>query len=163
MAQSPKGKAGSEKMGEPKTGGSGAPAADFTRMFAQMKMPSGMIDADAVMAMYRRNIEVLSAANRVALEGAQTVARRHMEMLQQTMTDMTATMKTMTSADAPQQKAANQADLLKHAYEKAVANAKELSDLIQKANADAISLLNNRVVEALGEVKSLMKPAKPGH
>ena len=34
-------------------------------------------------------MEVLSNANRLALEGAQAVARRHMEIMQQTMTEFT--------------------------------------------------------------------------
>src|SRR3954463_16550119 len=58
--------------------------AEFTRMFSDMKFPA-VPDMEAFLAAHRRNMEALSAANRVALEGAQTVAKRHMEILQQTM------------------------------------------------------------------------------
>jgi phasin family protein len=50
--------------------------------------------------------------------------------------------------------------MLKSAYEKAVGNMKELADLIQKSNAEALSLLNSRFTEAMDEVKSLVN--KPG-
>ena len=52
------------------------PSVDFTKIFADMKMPA-MPDMEAFMSAHRRNMETLSAANRVALEGAQAVARRH--------------------------------------------------------------------------------------
>ena len=60
---------------------------DFTRMFAEMKLPA-TIDMEALLTAHRRNMEVLSAANRVAMEGAQAVARRNMEIMQQTMAEL---------------------------------------------------------------------------
>ena len=132
---------------------------DFTRLFSEMKLPP-VPDMEALMTAHRRNMEALSAANRVALEGAQAVARRHMEIMQQTMAELTETIRSLAGADAPQDKAAKQADLLKHAYERAVANTKELSDLIQKSNGEAIGLLNRRFAEAMDEVKALMDKAK---
>ncbi len=134
-------------------------AEDFAKMFQEMKLPP-VPDLEALSTAYRRNMEALSGANRIALEGAQAVARRHMEIMQQTMAEMTETMRTLAAADAPQAKAAKQADLLKHAYERAVANAKELSDLIQRSNSEALALLNRRFVEAMDEVKTLMEKAK---
>ena len=61
---------------------------DFTKLFADMKLPA-VPDMEAFVAASRRNIETLTAANKVALEGAQAVARRHMEIVQQSMAEMT--------------------------------------------------------------------------
>jgi phasin family protein len=132
------------------------PDLDMMRMLADFRLP-GMPDMEALANAQRRNMEAFTAANRVALEGAQAVARRHMEILQASMTEMTEAMKAMGSQEAPQTKAARQAELLKSAYEKAVTNMKELSDLIQKSNAEAVSVLNTRFTEAMDEVKSLVK------
>jgi len=131
---------------------------DFTKLFADLKLPS-MPDMETFVSAHRKNMETLSAANRVALEGAQAVARRHMEIMQQTMGEMTETMKSLASAEAPQAKAAKQAELLKKAYERAVANMKELSDLIQRSNNEALSLLNKRFAEAMDEVKAIVEKA----
>jgi phasin family protein len=128
---------------------------DPMRMFKDVKFPP-MPDMEALMTTYKRNMEVLSAANRVALEGAQAVAKRHMEIMQQTIAELGETMKSLATTESPQIKAAKQAEMLKHAYERAVANTKELSDLIQHANGEALSLLNGRVVEAMDEIKRLM-------
>ncbi len=135
------------------------PDFDVMKALAEFRMP-GVPDVDALAAAQRKNMEALSAANRVALEGAQAVARRHMEILQQSASELTEAFKSFGSQEAPQAKAARQAELLKSGYEKAVSNMKEISDLIQKSNAEALGLLNTRFTEALDEVKTLVN--KPG-
>ncbi|WP_428483980.1 phasin family protein [Rhodopila sp.] len=127
---------------------------DFTKLFAELKFPA-MPDMEAFVSASRRNIETLTAANKVALEGAQAVARRHMEIVQQNMAELTEAMQTLSTAEAPHAKAAKQAELLKLAYERSVENIKELSDLIQQSNTEALKLLNQRFTEAMDEVKLL--------
>ena len=132
---------------------------EFQKMLGELKLP-GAPDAEALMRAHQRNIEALSAANRIALEGAQAVARRHMEIMQQTMAELTETLKALAGGDAPQDKAAKQAELLKAAYERAVANTREMGELIQKANGEALGALNTRVAEALDELRDLVRKAK---
>ena len=127
---------------------------DFTKMFADMKMPA-MPGMDAFVAANRRNMETIAAANRVALDGAQAVARRHSEIMQQSMAAMSEAMQSLTSVETPQVRAARQAEMLKQSYEHAVANMKEIGDLIQRSNAEAVELLNKRFAEAMDEVKTL--------
>lgn len=128
--------------------------AEFSRMFGEMKFPM-MPDMEMFLSAHRRNMETLSNANRVALEGAQTVAKRHMEIVQQTMQEMGDTIRELTSSESPQARAARQADLIKQAYERAVNHMKELADLIQQSNGEALGMLNQRFKEAMDEVKSL--------
>jgi phasin family protein len=136
-------------------------AEDFSKMFMGLKMPP-VPDSEALLAAHRRNIEALSAANRIALEGAQAVAKRHMEIMQQTMSELGEQIRMLATVEAPAAKAARQADLLKQSYERAVANTKELTDLIQHANAEAVGALSHRFSEAMDEVKQLAdKSAKP--
>ncbi len=135
---------------------------EFTKLFSEMKMP-GMPDMDALMAAHRRNLETLSAANRVALEGAQAVARRNMEIMQQTMSELTEGMRQFGGGETPQARTARNADMLKSAYERAVRNMQEIGELIQKSNGEALGLLNTRFTEAVGEVKALVaKGSHPG-
>ena len=65
-------------------------AEDFARMFTDMKMPglpdmAKMPDMSALMTAQQRNMEAFAAANRIALEGAQAVAQRQMEIMQQSI------------------------------------------------------------------------------
>ena len=134
--------------------GNNRPEADMMRMLTDFRLP-GMPDVEALGNAQRRNFEALSAANKVALEGAQAVARRHMEILQQSMSEMTQAMQSMAGAQDPQARATKQAEMLKAAYERAVGNMREVADLIQKSNAEALSLLNQRFTEAMDEVKTM--------
>ena len=134
------------------------PMQDFTKFFADLKLPN-MGGTEALMAAHRRNIDAMSAANKIAMEGAQAIAKRHMELMQQSMSELTETLRGLASPGAPQDKAAEQAELLKRSYERAVSNAKEMADLISRANAEAVELLNKRIAEALDEVKTLVAQA----
>ena len=67
-------------------GASFAPDMDFTKFFADMKLPA-LPNMETFMAANRKNIETFSAANRIALEGAQAVGRRQMEMVQSSMAE----------------------------------------------------------------------------
>ncbi len=132
---------------------------DFTQILAEMKFPVAP-DMEAFGNALRRNMETFTAANRIAWEGAQAVARRHMEIMQQSMTEMSEAVRTLAGFEAPQAKAARQAELLKQAYERAVGNLKELRDLIQRSNEEALTLLNHRFAEAMDEVKAMAEKAK---
>jgi phasin family protein len=61
----------------------------------------------------------------------------------------------LSSPDSPQVRAAKQADMIKHAYERAVAHIRELADLIQRSNGEALQMLNHRFAEAMDEVKAI--------
>ena len=130
---------------------------DMMKMMADFRLPA-MPDLDALAAAQRRNIEALTAANRIALEGAQAVAKRHMEILQASMSDMTEAMRGAATTD-PKEAASRQAEMLKGSYERAVGNMKELADLIQKSNSEALGLLNKRFTEAMDEVRTLVEKA----
>ena len=80
--------------------------------------------------------------------------------MQQSMAELAEAVRSMSSVEAPQAKAAKQADLLKQAYERAVANMKEIGDLMQHSHAEAMKLLNTRFAEAMDEVKALADKSK---
>jgi phasin family protein len=130
---------------------------EMMRAFTSMKMP-GLPDFQAFADAQKRNLEALTTANKLAMEGAQAVGRRNMEIIQQVMAEMTQAMQSLSAADgSPNAKAAHQAEMMKAAYERAVANMQEIAELIQKSNGEAVGVLNRRFAEALEEVKDLVK------
>jgi phasin family protein len=151
MAAKPEGSGGKS----PKTG-----LPDFSSLFAELKLPS-LADVEPLLRAHQRNMEALTGANRVALEGAQAYAKRHMEIVQQTLAELTQSMQALAAPGSPQAKTANQVEMMKHAYERAVTNMKELGDLIQRSNNEAIQLLNQRFTEAMDDIKGMM--AKSEH
>jgi phasin family protein len=133
-------------------------ADQLTKRIAEMQRV--MPDMEAMSTAHRRNMEALSAAYRASLEGAQAVARRNGEIMQQAVAEMEQAVRAVASDEAPKDKAAKQAELLKEAYQHAVANMKDLSDLIQKSSAEAIGLLNKRFSEGMDEVKAMMEKSR---
>ena len=131
---------------------------DFSKLFAGMKLPS-LGEMEPVLHAYRRNLEALTAANRIAFQGAEAYAKRHMEVVQQGLTELTQTMQALATPGSPPARIAKQAELLKQAHERTVANMKELGELIQRANEEAVRLLNARFAEAMDEIQSLMAKA----
>jgi phasin family protein len=132
---------------------------DFTRLVSEMKLPAGP-DMEVLLSLLKRNMETLFGINRIAADGAQAVAKRHMEIMQQTMSEMSETLRSLAAlTDTPQAKAAKQTELLKKAYERALSNTRELSEVIQRSSTEAMELLNHRFTEAMDEVKSLVEKA----
>ena len=130
------------------------PDMDITKMFAEFRLPA-MPDMTALAKAQQKNLEAITAANKVALEGARAVAERHMEIVQQSVAEMQDAMRSMAEPGAAQEQAAKRADMAKAAYERAVGQMQELADLIQKSSGEALSVLHARFAEAMEEVKNL--------
>ncbi|MEX2642742.1 MAG: phasin family protein [Acetobacterales bacterium] len=128
---------------------------DFSKYIADFKFPK--VDVDALVASQTKTVEAVSSANRTAVEGAQAVVKRHNEVVQSMMTEMSDAMKELASIEKPQERAAKQAQICKSTYERAVANAQEIGDMIAKSNAEAFSTVNKRFLESLDEAAALLR------
>jgi phasin family protein len=130
------------------------PFADFQKLMGEWRMPS--FDLEAVAAYQRRNIEALTQANQLALEGTQAWLRRNLELARQTMEDMQAMMSDMTKPNGTmEERLARQAEYSKKAIEKGLANIRDLTELATKTNTDAMSVLSKRVSEGFEEARDL--------
>jgi phasin family protein len=128
---------------------------DFSKFTEQFKVPA--VDTEALLDSQRKNIEAFNVANRIAFEGAQAVTQRQVEILRQAMEESAAAVKQFTAAGKPEDKLAEQAELLKHTYEQSIANFRELAEMGAKSNGEAVEVLNNRVTEGLEELKAALK------
>src|SRR5690348_8871429 len=128
---------------------------DVTKVMADFRVPT--LDVEAVVASQRKTIEALTQANQLAVEGAQAVARRQVEIARQTVEDFTGLFRDFAQPGTPEEKLAKQAEAVKGALEKGLSNARELAELVTKANAEAFNVLNKRVAEGLDEVRDYAK------
>lgn len=128
---------------------------DVGKAFAGFTLPG--FDVEALMATQRKNIEALTQANQLAVEGVQAVARRQAEIARQAIDEASALLREFTQPAAPEDRLAKHAELTKQAFEKGVANARELSELVAKANTEAFNVLNRRVTEGLDEIREYAK------
>ena len=127
---------------------------DVTKYMAPFKVPA--MDVDAVMSSYRRNIEALTAANQCALEGVGAVVRRQAEIARDSIESYSKAVGDLLADGSVDEKAARQAEIARQSYDRAVANAREIGDMITKTSTEAFGLLNDRVREGFGEVQGFV-------
>ena len=129
-------------------------AIDFTKFMADFKLPA--FDVEKLMASQRKNFEAIAQANKLAVEGVQTVFQRNAEIMRENVEELTSLVQTMSGAGEPQDKAARQAELTKGAYQRTVSNLKAINDTVAKTNDKVFNVLNKRVVESLDEAKGVV-------
>ncbi len=131
---------------------------DFRRVMGEWRIPN--IDLDAVAQCQRRNLEALTHANQLALEGTQTWVRRNLELARQSMEDLQAMLSEITKPNGSMEdRLARQAEFSRKAIEKGLENFRGLTELMTKANADAMNVITQRMSEGLEEVRDLGKKA----
>ena len=127
---------------------------DITKYMAQFKVPT--VDVDALMAAQRKNFEAIAAANQCALEGVGALVRRQGEIVRESVESYAAAVKDLLAEGSVEEKAGKQAELTKKSYDRAVANARELSDMLAKTGNEAFGVINDRIREGMTEVQNLV-------
>ncbi len=134
--------------------GNGELFSDFRRMMGEWRLPG--FDLDAVAQYQRKNIEAITQANQLALEGTQAWMRRNLELARETMEEMSAMLSEFTRPTTSiEDRLQRQAEYSKKAIEKGFANIRDLTELMSKANSDALGVISKRVTEGLEEVREL--------
>ena len=127
---------------------------DITKMLGDLKIPG--FDMSALLATQSKNMEALTAANRVTLKGMLAIAKRQTEIMAQSLTEVSSMAQQLASTSSPQEAGAKQAELVRQAFEKALANMRELAEMFSKTNTEAFELINKRFTESLEELKALV-------
>jgi phasin family protein len=128
---------------------------DVTKAFGDFRLPG--LDVDAVVATQRKNLAALTQANQLAVEGVRALAERQAEIAQQAVEEASALFREWTQPGAPEDRLAKNIDVAKQAFEKGLANARELNELTTKASTDVFSVIARRVSEAFDEVRLYAK------
>ncbi len=128
---------------------------DFSKVFGDIKIPG--FDLETAMAAQRKNIEALNAANQIAVQGIQAVAQRQAEIISQAVSEISSAAQQIASVSSnPQELTTKQAEVARKAFEQALANARELAEIVSKSNTEAFAIINKRVTESLQELKALV-------
>src|SRR5580704_929888 len=120
---------------------------DVTKMFADFRFRP--FDVEAVWTAQRRNIEALSQANQLAVEGAHAVAKRHIEMTQQTLEDWSALMREMTQPVSTEDRIAKHTEYTKKVIDKGLSHGREITMMATKTGTEAAEVLQKRTAEGI--------------
>jgi len=128
---------------------------DFSKAFAGFTLPG--FDVEAVLASQRKNIEALTQANQLAVEGVQAVARRQAEIAREAIDEASAVLREIVQPTAPEERAAKNAELLKQTFERGLANTRELTLMLAKANTEAFDVVAKRLAQGFEEIRDEAK------
>lgn len=137
---------------------------DLAKMFDMPKQMGDFkfapFDMEGVVAAQRKNMEALAQANQLAVESFQAVARRQSEIFRSVLEEASVAAREVMAAGSPEEKAAKQTDLMKDAFQRAIANTREMSELLAKSQYEALDVVQKRVLESLDEIKTLIAKKK---
>src|SRR6516164_5498169 len=123
---------------------------DITKMMADFRFRP--FDLETLMAAQRRNIEALSQANQLAVEGIQAVARRQIEIARQALEDVSALIRDLAQPASTEDRLAKNTEYAKQVLEKSLDHSREISQLATKAGTEAADVLRKRACEGLDEL-----------
>lgn len=118
------------------------------------------VDVKGLMETQSKNLQALTAANRAAIEGAQTLMQRQAEMVQQAMNEASEAAKALASSSSPQEAVAEQTKLIESVFSKAMANAAEISEMIKKTQDQTTEMVSSRISESMAELRESMQKLK---
>jgi phasin family protein len=125
---------------------------DVTKMFADFRFRP--FDVEAMWAAQRRNIEAFSQANQLAVEGAHAMAKRQIEMTQQTLEEFSSLVREMTQPVSPEDRIAKNTEYAKKMIDKSLNHGREIAALATKAGSEASEVLQKRTAEGLDEMRA---------
>ena len=127
---------------------------DAQKLIAGMKIPS--LDTATMADFMQRNVEAVITANQTAFAGAQAVAKRHGEIVSKTIEESAKTVQEIMAAGGPENRVEVQTAILKDGYVTAVANTKELSDIMTASGGEALEIISKRVTDGLDEFTKMV-------
>lgn len=123
---------------------------NFNNAFADMF--KNTLDFNQMFSTQRRNIEALSAANQVVVEGVQAISRRQAEVMRSNVEDTLKASKDLMTSGTRETNLTKQADFAKSFFETSLQNLREITEMATKSGFEAFDVLNRRAAETLEEM-----------
>lgn len=121
--------------------------------------PAFFFDADQLIAVQQRNVDAMTSASQVMVEGYKAFALRQSEMVQSSLGGLVTDGQKMIDGKTGEFKPGDQISRVKSSYETALANAKELTEIAVKAQNEAFGILTKAAMANFDDLKSLAKAA----
>jgi phasin family protein len=124
----------------------------FGRFGRDLKVPN--VDAEAILAHHRKNLEALEKSARASAAGATSLMSRQREMLQDTLREITDMAQSYRAPGNPQELMAKQAEFARKSFEAALKNAGEVAELVKQSGTESVEILRERIKAAMEEIRA---------
>jgi phasin family protein len=123
----------------------------FRKLGEDMKVPA--VDMDKIVEHHRKNLEALAASGKAAAEGATAIAAKQKEIVEAAVKEIQAAAENFKLPGSAQEMMAAQSEFAKRAMEAAVRNTRDMAELMQKSNAEAVRVIQDRMKESFEEIR----------
>jgi phasin family protein len=127
----------------------------FRKMGEQLKVPS--FDMTKIMEHHQRNLEAMTRSWQAMAGGATAVAGKQREIFEAAIRDITEMAKDFKPTGSPQDILAKQSEFAKKAMEAAIANTRDIAELVQKSGTEAVAIIQSRMKESYDEIKATLE------
>ncbi len=124
----------------------------FKKLGEQLKVPA--FDMSKMMEHHQKNIEAMTRSWQAVAGGASEVAQKQKEIFEAAMKDMAEMAQSYKPGGNPQEVMAKQSEFAKKAMEAAIANTKDIAELVQKSSTEAFKIVQDRMKESYEEIRS---------
>jgi phasin family protein len=118
-----------------------------------------MFDADRMMTAQQRNLDAFASASQIVVDGVKALAQRHSEMLQASVDQFVAAGQGALAGKPTDFQPGDQIAKARSAYETAVGNTKELTEIAMKAQTEAVDVLTKCALANIDDFKSPARAA----
>src|SRR5882672_8256890 len=129
---------------------------NFTDMFKnlgeQLKIPS--LDMSKIMEHQQKNLEAMTKSWQAMASGATEIASKQRAIFEAAVKDVTAMAQEYKPGGSPQEIMAKQTEFAKKAMEAAIANTRDIAELVQKSSTEAFKIVQDRMKESYEEIKA---------
>jgi phasin family protein len=135
------------------------PAQNFTDMFKkfgeQLKVPS--FDMTKIMEHQQKNLEAMTKSWQAVAGGASEIAQKQRGIFEAAMKDMAEMAQAYKPGGSPQDAMAKQTEFAKKAMEAAIANTRDIAELVQKSSTEAFKIVQDRMKESYEDIRSTIE------
>jgi len=129
---------------------------NFTEMFQklgeQLKVPS--FDMTRIMEHHQKNIDAMGRSWQAMASGATAVANKQREIFEGAMKEIAEMARDYRPGGSPNEIFAKQAEFGRKSMEAAIANTRDIAELVQKSGTDAFKIIQERMQESYEEIRS---------
>jgi hypothetical protein len=132
------------------------PFGNLDELLKQFKVPG--VDVSAIIESRRKDMDAVIAANQATAAAMQQVAKKQTEILTQALQAAQNNALQLAKGVGGVIDPMKQAELTRKAYEKALADIKEVGEIAQKAQTAAMTGITARAQQSAQELTKLMQP-----
>ena len=111
-------------------------------------------DMTKIMEHQQKNLEAMTRSWQAMAGAANEIAQKQRAIFEAAMKDMAEVAQAYKPGGSPQDAMAKQAEFAKKAMEAAIANTRDIAELVQKSSTEAFKIVQDRMKESYEEIRT---------